>query len=112
MFISIRRIKSRSMPAGKLPVVAAVIDVEQQGSQAQGGQPRALTGNLRGAEMPSISAGPPHRLQMVSVTVTADEAHLQAAVPLLPQKARTKVPLLLHAAQVRSHSLLRSTVVF
>ncbi len=85
-----------------------MINVEQQGGQSQGAQPRSLTGTLKGNEMPSISAGPPHRAQVVNVAVSADEAHLQAAVPLLPQKARTKVPLLLHAAQVSTCSLLSS----
>lgn len=94
------------MFAGKLPVVAAVIGSEAHGGQLQGGQQRPLAGNVRNGEMPSISAGAGVRTQMVSVKLAADESHLHAALPLLPQKGGTKVPLMLHAAQVRTDPIL------
>lgn len=50
--------------------------------------------------MPSLSTGAANRAHVVRMKMAADEATLQASVPLLPQKARTKVPLLLYASQV------------
>ena len=88
------------LPAGKLPVVAAVIGDDQQDSQPQSGQQRTLTGNVKTGEMPSLSTGAANRAHVVRMKMAADEATLQASVPLLPQKARTKVPLLLYASQV------------
>ncbi|BDA44212.1 probable trafficking protein particle complex subunit 9 at N-terminal half [Coccomyxa sp. Obi] len=89
---------------GKLPVVAAVIGDDQQDGQSQGGQQRTLTGNMKSAEMPSLSTGAANRAHVVRMKMAADEATLQASVPLLPQKARIKVPLLLYASQVASYT--------
>ncbi len=55
---------------------------------------------MKSAEMPSLSTGASTRAHVVRMKMAADEANLQASVPLLPQKARTKVPLLLYASQV------------
>jgi hypothetical protein len=85
-------------PAGKLPVMAAILRSEQQTSQAATMQQRPLFANAKAADMANISAGVHQRVQVAGMRVHADEAQLQAALPL-PVKGRAKIPIMLHAPQ-------------
>lgn len=98
--------------AGGLPVAAALLGVEQQvlsqvGQQRQQqplSQGRGVPESNGGAPAVGPAAAPQQRLPNAGVKGRADDACLQAALPLAP-KARVRIPLMLHAAQVLPPSL-------
>ena len=88
-------------------MAAAVLGMDEPGSSGgQVGQQRlhlaSHARNLSHTDSVAASAGAPpsQRMSHAAVKAHADEAQLQKALPLMP-KARTKVPLMLYAPQVR-----------